>query len=404
MKLLAGATLIDVRTGDAAPTDVLIDGERIGAVGGPGEFAGQDVAQTIDIAGKTLLPGLSNNHVHLGWSGMGWDGGPQGVLRDQALHDGNGFNAIKAYANLRKSLKVGLTHLRDLGMNDSGFDAKEALQRGLVKGSRLLIAGRALMCTGGHTWWCGQEVDGVDGMRKAVREQYKRGADLIKVMASEHTPQFSLDELRAAVDEAHTLGMKITTHATLPRAIRNVVEAGFDSIEHGGPCETEVMDMIAERGIFVVPTNSPFILQTSRGPERGMPGHVVEARKARWAAAPRTDPLIEMRKRGVKFAFGTDAGSPCVEHDVIVPEMQILLEYGVVESPLDVIQMLTINSAELRGDERDFGSVEAGKYADLLVVDGDPLANVAALGNVVHVFVGGQQLVRDGALDDWYDW
>jgi imidazolonepropionase-like amidohydrolase len=241
-------------------------------------------------------------------------------------------------------------------------------------------------------------------MRKAVREQYKRGADVIKVMASEHTPQFSMDELRAAVDEAHTLGLKITTHATIPQAIRNVVEAGFDSVEHGGPCESEVMQMMAERGTMVVPTNSPFILQTSRGPERGMPEHVVAERKRRWAAAPRTDPLIAMREAGVKFAFGTDAGSPCVEHDVIVPEMQTLLEYGVVQSPLDVIQMLTINSAELRGDEKDFGSVEASKYADLLVVDGDPLSNITALGNIVHLFVGGEQLVRDGALDDWYDW
>jgi imidazolonepropionase-like amidohydrolase len=401
---LAGGTVIDVRTGEAAPRDVLIEGDRIRAIGGPGEIDGSEDAERIDVAGRTVLPGLSNNHVHLGWSGMGWDGGPHGILRDQALHDGDGFNAIKAYANLRKSLKAGLTYLRDLGMNDSGFDAKEALQRGLVKGPRLRIAGRALMCTGGHTWWCGQEVDGVDGMRKAVREQYKRGADVIKVMASEHTPQFSMDELRAAVDEAHTLGLKITTHATIPQAIRNVVEAGFDSVEHGGPCEPEVMGMMAERGIMVVPTNSPFILQTSRGPERGMPEHVVAERKRRWAAAPRTDPLIAMREAGVKFAFGTDAGSPCVEHDVIVPEMQTLLEYGVVQSPLDVIQMLTINSAELRGDEKDFGSVEAGKYADLLVVDGDPLSDITALGNVVHVFVGGEQLVRDGALDDWYDW
>jgi imidazolonepropionase-like amidohydrolase len=401
---LAGGTVIDVRTGEAAPRDVLIEGDRIRAIGGPGEIDGSEDAERIDVAGRTVLPGLSNNHVHLGWSGMGWDGGPHGTLRDQALHDGDGFNAIKAYANLRKSLKAGLTYLRDLGMNDSGFDAKEALQRGLVKGPRLQIAGRALMCTGGHTWWCGREVDGIDGMRKAVREQYKRGADVIKVMASEHTPQFSMDELRAAVDEAHTLGLKITTHATIPQAIRNVVEAGFDSVEHGGPCEPEVMGMMAERGIMVVPTNSPFILQTSRGPERGMPEHVVAERKRRWAAAPRTDPLIAMREAGVKFAFGTDAGSPCVEHDVIVPEMQTLLEYGVVQSPLDVIQMLTINSAELRGDEKDFGSVEASKYADLLVVDGDPLSDITALGNVVHVFVGGEQLVRDGALDDWYDW
>ena len=190
-KILSGGTIIDVRTGETTVGDVLIDGDRIDSVGN----VDQAGAERVDITGKTLLPGLSNNHVHLGWSGMGWDGGPEGILKDQALIDGDGFNAIKAYANLRKSVKVGLTSLRDLGMNDSGFDAKEALERGLVKGPRLEIAGQALMITGGHTWWCGYEVDGVDGMRRAVRAQYKRGADIIKVMASEHTPQFTVDEL-----------------------------------------------------------------------------------------------------------------------------------------------------------------------------------------------------------------
>lgn len=399
-KLLTGGRVVDVRTGETTVQDVLLDGDRIGAVG---EGEGGEV-ESIDISGKTLLPGLSNNHVHLGWSGMGWDGGPQGILKDQALIDGDGFNAIKAYANLRKSVKVGLTSIRDLGMNNSGFDAKEALERGLVKGPRLEIAGQALMITGGHTWWCGYEVDGVDGMRRAVREQYKRGADIIKIMASEHTPQFTLDELKAATDEAHTLGMKITTHATIPQAIRNVVEAGFDSIEHGGPCDPDVIELIAERGIFVVPTNSPFVLQTNRGPERGMPEHVVAERKRRWAAAPRTDPLIEMHKAGVKFAFGTDAGSPCVEHDVIVPEMETLLEYGVVDTPLEVIQMLTINGAELRGHDANVGTIEVGKYADLIVVDGNPLEDITAFGNIVHVFVGGDQLVTNGEMTDWFDW
>src|SRR5262249_20291295 len=216
------------------------------------------------------LPGFSNNHVHLGWSGLGWDGSPTGILRDQALQDSDGVNAIKAVANLRKSLKVGLTALRDLGMNDSQFDAREALRRGMVKGPRLFISGRAIMCTGGHTWWAGREADGVDAIRAAVREQVKLGADHVKIMANEHTPQYSLEELRAAAEETHRLGKRITTHATMPQAIRNVVEAGFDSVEHGGPADPDVLETMAARGIMVVPTLSPSVLQTERGPARGM--------------------------------------------------------------------------------------------------------------------------------------
>src|SRR5262249_11800784 len=168
-----------------------------------------------------MLPGFSNNHVHVGWSGMGWDGGPTGILRDQALDDSDGINGIKAVANLRKSLSVGLTSLRDLGMNNSAIDAKEALTRGLVRGPRLRIAGKVIMCTGGHAWWCGREADGADDVRRAVREQIKRGADHIKILASERTPQFSRAELEAAVEEAHQLGKRFTTHATIPQAIRN---------------------------------------------------------------------------------------------------------------------------------------------------------------------------------------
>jgi imidazolonepropionase-like amidohydrolase len=289
-------------------------------------------------------------------------------------------------------------------MANSQFDAKEALQRGMVKGPRLFIAGKAIMCTGGHTWWCGREADGPEGLRQAVREQIKLGADHIKIMASERHPQFTGAELQAAAEETHLHGKKITTHATIPQAIRNVVDAGFDSVEHGGPADDDVLASMAERGVMVVPTLSPFFLQTERGPERGMPPATVAARHERFRKDPPGPPLKKMREAGIKLAFGTDAGSPCVEHDVILPEMRTLLEREVVTSPLEIVRMLTINSAELRGDERDLGTVEIGKLADLTIIAGDPLADVNALGNIVHVFVNGEQLVKDGQMNDWYDW
>jgi imidazolonepropionase-like amidohydrolase len=403
-RLLSGGTVIDVVTGAADRVDVLVDGNRIAAVGRPDDF-GQDLnVDRLDVSGKTILPGLSNNHVHLGWSGMGWDGGPMGILRDQALNDSDGINGIKAVANLRKSLRVGLTSLRDLGMNNSGFDAKQALTSGMVKGPRLQIVGRAIMCTGGHTWWCGRQADGPADVRAAVREQMKHGADVIKVMASERTPQYTREELSALADETHLFGKKITTHATIPDAIRNVVDAGFDSVEHGGPADDDVLAAMAERGVMVVPTLSPFILQTEVGPSRGMPPHVLAARHERFEKNPPGKPLVKMREAGIKFAFGTDAGSPCVEHDQIVPEMVNLLRFNVVTSPLEVLRMLTINSAELRGDADRLGTIEAGKLADIVVIDGDPLVDISAMRNVVHVLLDGEHLVDQGELRDWYTW
>lgn len=402
--LLAGGLVFDVHTGRRERADILIEDQTLLAVGGADEFATDPHATIVNIAGKTVLPGFSNNHVHVGWSGMGWDGSPTGILRDQALQDSDGINGIKAVANLRKSLKVGLTALRDLGMNNSAFDAKEALKRGMVKGPRLFIAGKAIMCTGGHTWWCGRQADGPEGVRLAVREQVKAGADHIKIMASEHTVQYTPAELQAAADETHLLGKRITTHSTLPQSIRNVVNAGFDSIEHGGFADDDVLATIAERGIMVIPTLSPNVLQTERGPGRGMPEDVLAARHVRFAKNPPGAALIKMRQAGIKFAFGTDAGSPCVPHDEILGEMRALLAHEVVTSPLELIRMLTINSAELRGDAEKLGSVEAGKLADLVVVDGDPLTDVEALGRVRHVFVAGEHLVVDGELHDWYTW
>jgi imidazolonepropionase-like amidohydrolase len=402
--LLSGGTVIDVVSGEAARQDVLIDGNRIAAVGRADDFGADPMATRLDVSGKTILPGLSNNHIHLGWSGMGWDGGPMGILRTQALEDSDGINGIKAVANLRKSLRVGLTSLRDLGMNSSGIDAKNALASGMIKGPRLQIVGRAIMCTGGHTWWCGREADGPDAVRAAVREQMKVGADVIKVMASERMPQYSAAELTALAEETHLYGKKITTHATIPAAIRNVVNAGFDSVEHGGPADDDVLETMAARGIMVIPTLSPFILQTEDGPSRGMPADVVAARHERFEKNPPGRALIRMREAGIKFAFGTDAGSPCVEHDKIVPEMENLLKLNVVTSTLDVLRMLTINSAELRGDADRLGTIEAGKLADVVVIDGDPLASISAMRNVSHVFLNGEHLVVDGELRDWYTW
>jgi imidazolonepropionase-like amidohydrolase len=391
-KFLRGGQVMDVVTGDVTPADVLIDGERIAAVGRSEEFGSDNGATVIDVTGLTIMPGLANNHVHLGWDGLGWDGGPFGTLRDQGVNDSRAVTALKSAANLKKSLSVGLTAIRDLGMNLSNIDAAEGMARNIIAGPRLYHTGRAIMCTGGHTWWCGREADGVEGVKQAVREQIKAGASWIKVMASERLPQYGPDELKAMSDEAHLQGKLITAHATIPDAIRSVVDAGFDSIEHGGPADDDVLEEIVRRGIFVVPTLSPMFLQTERGPAAGMPEHVVEARKKRFAANPPGDGPRRMAEAGVKLAFGTDAGSPCVPHDEILAEMQKLIEVGIAKRPLDVIKMLTVNSAELLRESDNFGTVEPGKYADLLLVEGNPVQNIDDIANVRQVFLGGKRV------------
>ena len=391
--LLKGGSVVDVVAGTTALADVLVDGDMIVAVGPAEAFGatGADGATVIDVTGRTILPGLVNNHAHLGWDGKGWDGVKD--LRDQGMYDSRAITALKSAVNLRKSLAVGLTTIRDLGMNTSNIDSAEALNRDVIAGPRLVHTGRAIMCTGGHTWWCGREADGIAGVREAVREQFKSGAHWIKVMASERTTQFAQDEITAMGEEAHRLGLPITAHATIPDAIRAVVDGGYDCIEHGGPCDDDVMEQIVARGIFVVPTLSPFFLQSERGPALGMPPAVSAARAERFRTNPAGAGPRRMAEAGVKMAFGTDAGSPCVPHDEILAEMKLLIEHGVAKGPIDVIRMLTCNSADLLKRSDQVGTVEAGKWADLLVVDGDPLVRIDDIGNVAMVFRGGTQVV-----------
>lgn len=390
--ILRGGQVVNVVSGEVAPADVLIEDERISAIGNADDFGDANGATAINVSGLTILPGLANNHVHLGWDGLGWDGGPAGTLRDQGMNDTRAVTALKSAVNLRKSLSVGLTAIRDLGMNLSNIDAAEGMSRNIIPGPRLFHTGRAIMCSGGHTWWCGREADGVAEVTKAVREQIKAGATWIKVMASERLPQYNLDELKAMSEEAHLQGVLITAHATIPQAIRNVVDADFDCIEHGGPADDDVLETIVRKGIYVVPTLSPFFLQTERGPAAGMPQHVVEARKLRFKNNPPGVGPRKMAEAGIKMAFGTDAGSPCVPHDEILAEMQKLIELGIQKKPIDVIRMLTINSAELLRQSDNFGTVDAGKYADLVVVDGNPVDNIDNIANVRHVFLGGQRV------------
>jgi imidazolonepropionase-like amidohydrolase len=385
--LLKNGTLFDGTGADAmSNASLLIEGNKITAVGPSDSVSAPPDAQVVDVTGKFVMPGMFNNHAHLGWDGAR-------DLKLQGTQDAEYVTTAVVVMNLRRSLEAGLTGVRDLGMNDAGFIAVDLKKRGLAIGPRLYPCGKAICMTGGHTWWCCREADGPDGVRQAVREQVKGGAVVIKMMASERKPQFTVEELKAAADEIHNFGYKITAHATLPQAVDNVLDAGYDCIEHGAAFSDEQVERMLEAGTFVVTTLSPGFLQAEHGLKYGMTPEQVQARRERLKNPVNAILTGNAGRAGVKLAFGTDAGSPAVPHNNIADEFRLLLEVGVVDSVKDILLMATRNSAELNDVADTLGTLEAGKLADVVVINGDPMKNVKDIRNVEQVYIDGQRLL-----------
>ena len=385
--ILTGRVLTCV--GDQVIEDgfVEVDGERIKAVGDAAQLGtrrGEALA-----AGGTLLPGLFNNHAHLAWDGIN-------DLIKQSVYDSPETSAYKSAANMLINLRSGVTTVRDLGMNKSNFAAKQAVEHGIFPGPRLLITGEAIVQTGGHTYWCCREASGPDEMRRAVRDQVRGGADLIKIMANHDTLEFTDAELEAVLDEAHRNRLPVTAHATFDAAIERVAQAGVNCIEHGGSMKDSTIQLLLDRKIPIVTTFAATIAhgQSGLAREYGIP-------EARIADCERVlaDPtrffadLVRAAKAGVTIAFGTDAGSPMVRHDFIVPEMQFMVELGVVPDNYGAICSATRASAQINGLADRLGTLEAGKLADVIVVGGDPLQDLEALRRVRMTFRDGRRFV-----------
>lgn len=385
--LLKNGTLFDGTGADASPnTSLLIEGNKISAVGPADSVSAPPEAQVVDVTGKFVMPGMFNNHAHLGWDGAR-------DLELQGTQDPEYVTTAVVIMNMRRSLEAGLTGVRDLGMNDAGFIAVDLQKRGLAIGPRLYPCGKAICMTGGHTWWCCREADGPDGVRQAVREQVKGGAVLIKMMASGRVPEFTLEELKAAAEEMHNFGYKITAHATRPQAVDNVLAAGYDCIEHGAAFSDEQVERMLKAGTFVVTTLSPGFLQAEHGLKYGMTQEQVQARRKRLENPVNAILTGKAGRAGVPLALGTDAGSPAVPHNNIADEFRLLLEVGVVDSVKDILLMATRNSAELNDVADTLGTLEVGKLADVVVINGDPTKNVKDIRNVEQVYIDGQQLL-----------
>lgn len=371
--------------------DVIQDGFveiKDGSIVGVGVRSELDAGTAeVEETGGTIMPGLINSHAHLNWDGIH-------DLARQSMDDARPISAFKAAGNMLKSLRAGVTMVRDLGFHDMNLYSKQAVEQGIVPGPRLKVCGAAIIQTGGHTYWVCREASGADEMRRAVREQVKGGADLIKIMACHDTLEFTDEELEAVIDETHRNGLPITAHATYDACIERVARFGVDCIEHGGSMSAETIALLLEKGIPVVTTFAPIVQQSQPDIARkfGIPEWKIEERKKAIADPARYEGLVNAAKAGVPIVFGTDAGSPAVEHDVIAPELAHMVKVGVCPDNMDALASITIRAAKVSNMDDIIGTLEVGKEADVIVVDGNPDADLFALEHVKTTFVAGRRM------------
>ena len=358
---------------------------KIAAVGARAE-APSGVEPT-NTNGKTLMPGMMNSHAHLSWDGIH-------ELSQQSMFDSAEIRAYKAAGNMIKSLRAGITLVRDLGVHNANLFTKQAVAQGIFPGPRLLVSGESIIQTGGHTYWVCREASGADEMRRAVRDQVKGGADLIKIMACHDTLEFTDDELHAVIDEAHRNRLPVTAHATYNDCIARVAKFGVDCIEHGGSMTDETIQTLIDKKLPIVTTFSALVIQADPKIARAfdIPQWKIEERQRAVADKSRFDGLIRAAKAGVPIVFGTDAGSPAVEHDRIVPELGFMVEVGVCPNNLDALRAITARAALLNGFGDTLGTLEVGKLADMIVVDGKPDIDLTALEKVEMTFIDGKRM------------
>ncbi len=373
--LLRNATVFD---GTGAPPrsglDVLVEGDRIAAVGS--DLAARADAEALDLTGRTLMPGLIDCHVHLTFMGDPNEVSPATPVPVLA------WNAAE---NARHTLEAGVTAVRDLGAREAvAILLRDAVAAGRLPGPHIRAAGAAICMTGGHGWWIGRLADGADEVRRAVREQLRAGADCIKLIATggvmtpgvdPRSPQLTEEELRAGVEEAHKAFQKVGSHAQATAGIKNAVRAGVDSIEHGIYLDDEAIAEMKARGTFLVPTLVAPENISRHGVKAGIPAYMVE-KSDRAREAHRESFRLAVRA-GVRIAMGTDAGTPFNRHGANAEEIALMVECGL--PPRDALVAATRNAAELLDMLDDAGTIAPGKRADLLIVDGDPLADVRVL-------------------------
>ena len=397
--LFAGGKVFDGSGNDVFVGDVVVEDGRVVDVG-----TGLDGDEAVDTSGKTLLPGLFDCHVHPLMSHLD-------LMRN--LQTPFSYKYFACAQNLETILRLGITTIRDAGGSDLGV--KQAVSDGLINGPRMHISIVMLSQTGGHgdSWMpCGAHisarmldpgrpnhiVDGVDEMRKKVRELVRMGADVIKVAVSGGVlsprdkpthAHFRLEELEVLVEEATAAGIFVMSHAQATDGIKNAIRAGIRSIDHGIYLDDEAIDMMLKRGTWLVPT-----LLAPRGviaaAEAGVALTEASIRKAHEVIDVHTESFRRAVEAGVKVAMGTDC--PVSPHGTNLGELELMTKLSDM-TPVDALLATTRNGAELMGLQNELGTLEPGKRADVVVVDGDPLEFATLADRIEQVWKDGVRVV-----------
>jgi imidazolonepropionase-like amidohydrolase len=387
--------LLDVKTGRVLTNQqIVIEGDKIVSIGPA--TATPAGAQVINLPNSIVLPGLIDAHTHLTFENtkLGYEGLGVSVPRE----------TLTGAKNARLTLMAGFTTVRNLGATGySDVALRDAINDGDVPGPRMLVSGPALSITGGH---CDDNLlpfeyhhtadgvaDGIPAVQHRVREVIKYGADVIKVCATggvmskgddPNTSQYTLEEMKALVLDAHRLGRKVAAHAHGAQGVTWASEAGVDSIEHGHLMNEESIATLKKNGTYLVPTLYLTEWWAENGSKMHMPDFIVTKMKSVSAQSEKN--LQKAFQAGVKIALGTDAA--VYPHGLNAHELAVYVKLGL--TPLQAIQAATINDADLLGWTDKVGTIESGKLADIIAVDGDPLKDVTTLQNVRFVMKGGQ--------------
>lgn len=391
--------VLDVRTGNYLTDQIIwIEGDRIKAIGKAADIQKQlpADAKIIDLSGATVLPGLIDCHTHLTM-------GPN-TLGASRLHVSYPRMALMGARNARVTLEAGFTTVRNVGASGySDVALRDAIRAGDVPGPRMLASGPALSITGGHgdenflapqyTFSEDGVADGIAAVTAKVRENIKYGADVIKFMATGGVlsegdnpalAQYSLDEMKAIVETAHGLGRKVAAHAHGALGIKNAVLAGVDSIEHGSYMNDEDIQLMKEHGTYLCPTVylEEWLLENYK--PLGFTPSMIEKMNTVLPIARQNE--AHAFQAGVKVAFGTDAA--VYPHGMNAHEFAMMVKMGL--PPLKAIQSATVNAADLLGWSDRVGTLEPGKFADIVAVQGDPVSDVSVLETVRFVMKGGE--------------